>query len=310
MKTKTTMKTQITLKTIILSSLLPLFSTALASSEAPDTLMMVDTPSKVVITESPDGTMLNVTDSAAGTQKTFIVEYTSGAKVSTSQSINRSVFNIPALDGGDFADKYGRPRKGWTLSIDGVCVGLTNALDQTGGGGLQWSKSFEISWLSCLNVGYSTPHCRFYLGLGFDWRNYKSTINSRWLVPSSSKGVEWGSAPEGAVVRSTNLKVFSLQMPLMFVCPIPKTWLKFKGGPILCFNTHSSITGSYDDAAGNRCEFFTKNFRRNPVTLDIFGSFTYHNTIGVYVRYSPMKVLKNSSPINFTPFTVGVGFFI
>lgn len=299
-----------TTKTIISFFLLILSSTAFASSEVPDTLMIVDTPSKIVITESPDGTILNVTDSAAGAQKTFIVEYSPGAKVSTAQSTNRSLFQIPVLDGGKTGIKNGHNKGDWTMSIDGVCVGLTNALGQTGGGGLQWSKSFEISWLSCLNIGYTTPNCRFYLGLGFDWRNYKSTLNERWMVASPSKGVEWGSAPEGAVVKSTNLQVFSLQMPFMFVWSIPKTWLKFKGGPILCFNTHSSITGSYDNAAGNRCEFYTDNFKRNPVTLDIFGSFSYHNTIGFYVRYSPMKVLKDPSPINFTPFTIGVGFFI
>ena len=310
MTTLTTPKTLTTLKTISLSFILFLSATAFAASEAPDTLMMVDTPSKVIITESPEGTMLNVTDSVSGSQKTYIVEYASGSKVSTSQSTNRSVFKIPLLDGGEFANKCGKRGSGWTMSIDGVCVGLTNALGQTGGGGLQWSKSFEISWLSCLNVGYDTTNWRIYLGLGFDWRNYKSTLNGQWLVPSASKGVEWGSAPEGAVVRSTNLKVFSLQMPLMYVWAVPKSSLKFKGGPILCFNTHSSIKGSYDDEAGNRCEYITENFKRNPVTLDLFGSFTYHNAIGVYVRYSPMKVLKDPSPINFTPFTVGVGFFI
>lgn len=96
----------------------------------------------------------------------------------------------------------------------------------------------------------------------------------------------------------------------MYVWKVPMTAMRLRVGPILNFNTYSSIKGNYEDAAGNRCEYFTKNFDRNPVTVDFFGSISYHDVIGVYVRYSPMKVLKDPSPINFNPFTVGFSFLM
>lgn len=99
-------------------------------------------------------------------------------------------------------------------------------------------------------------------------------------------------------------------MPLLYEWKVPKSRLKLKLGTILNFNTYSSLKGVYDDSAGNRCEFFTKKFERNPTTLDFFGSISYRNALGIYFRYSPMKVLKDPSPINFTPFTIGVGFLI
>ncbi len=283
---------------------------AYASGEVTDTLMAVDSPSKVVITESSQGTRITVTDDKTGTEESYLVEYTPGAKVSTSRKTSFSIFNIPGLDCMNRTEKCGCLGSGWSVGTDGLCIGLNEAHGQKGGGGLQWSKSFEISWLSCVNVGYAFSRSRIYLGLGFDWRNYKATADRRWLVASESGGVEWGEAPEEANVRYSRLKVFSLQMPLLYEWRVPKSQLKLKLGPILNFNTYSSIKGVYDDAFGNRCEYFTKDFDRNHVTLDFFGSLSYGNAIGIYVRYSPMKVLKEPSPINFSPFTLGIGFVI
>ncbi|MDE6342182.1 MAG: hypothetical protein K2K93_07680 [Muribaculaceae bacterium] len=282
-------------------------------AEEPDTLLTVESPSRVIITESPEGMRLTVTDTDSLVKESFLVDYAPGAKVTTSRSSSVSIFKIPGFDYPGKPEKSCEDRSEnlWVASIDGVCIGLNNAMGQTGGGGLQWSKSFEISWLSCLNVGYRFSRSRIYLGLGFDWRNYRATADGRWMVADGNGGVAWGQAPEdAAAVRSSRLKVFSLQMPLMYTWVIPKTKLKWRVGPILNFNTYASLLGVYDDKAGNRCEYFTKDIDRNRVTVDFLGSLSYNSMFGIYVRYSPMKVLKESSPINFTPFTIGVGFFI
>lgn len=294
------------MKSLILILLVLVSFSPSVKAETPDTLLSVFNPDKVIITESSDGTRISVGDG----RESILIEYPDAASVRTSRSTSRSIFNIPGLPCGHHRDNCGCYDKGWTVGLDGVCIGLTDAVDQTGGGGLQWSKSFEINWLSCLNVGYRFSRSRIYLGLGFDWRNYKATAFSRWLEPDGDGGVRWGSAPQGASVRSTQLKVFSLQLPLMFVWRIPKSNLNWRMGPILNFNTYSSIKGIYDDSAGNRCEYFTKDFDRNPVTLDFFGSLSYHSAFGVYVRYSPMKVLKAASPINFIPFSLGFTFLL
>ena len=296
------------LRYITLSLLISLSTSAFA--ELPDTLLVVDTPSNVLITESPEGTHITVTDTENGTQNLHFVEYAPGAKVSTSRKSTKTIINFPGLDCLNKKERCGCSDSGLSIGMDGLCIGLNEAHGQTGGGGIQWSKSFEISWLSCINVGYAFSRSRIYLGLGFDWRNYKATADGKWLMPEASGGVEWGRAPEGALVKSTNLKVFSLQLPLMYSWRVPKSRLKLKLGPILNFNTYSSIKGIYDDAYGNRCEYFRKDFERNKVTLDFFGAISYHNALGIYVRYSPMKVLSTSSPINFTPFTLGFTFLL
>ncbi|MDE5585648.1 MAG: hypothetical protein K2I92_04795, partial [Muribaculaceae bacterium] len=193
----------------ILYLLLGCMSLQAEAQTSPDTLMSVSNPDKVIITESPAGTRVSVGD---GTES-ILIEYPDAASVKTSRSTSKSIFDLTGLPG--CSRKENRRHYGWALSIDGVCIGLTDALGQTGGGGLQWSKSFEISWLSCLNVVYDFSRSRVYLGLGFDWRNYKATAFGQWLEPDGDGGVRWGSAPEGASVRFSRLKVFSLQLPLM-----------------------------------------------------------------------------------------------
>lgn len=283
---------------LLLLMTLPLYS----QTNPSDTLLNVLNPEKVVITESPQGTRILLGEG----QESILIEYPDGANVKTSRHTSRSIFNFPGIPCRHKTESCGCLAYGWDLSVDGLCIGLTNPLGQTGGGGLQWSKSFEINWLSCLNFGYEFSRSRIYLGLGFDWRNYKATSDARWLQPDCNGGVEWGSAPEGTYVKATQLKVFSLQLPLMYTWRIPKSQLKWRMGPILNFNTYSSIKGIYDDHAGNRCEYFTKDFDRRPVTVDFFASLSYQTALGIYVRYSPMKVLCDASPINFTPLSVGI----
>ena len=293
-------------KLILTLLLLNILSFAKAQTSVSDTLLYVSNPDRVVITESPEGTRVSISDSG----ESVLIAYPDSAKISTYRRSSTLPFDLPFGYGKKGSESCGSSCDGWTVGFDGLCIGLNNALGQTGGGGLQWSKSFEINWLSCLNVGYAFSRSRIYLGLGFDWRNYKATADGHWLQPDGNGGVKWGSAPDGVHVKATQLKVFSLQLPLMYTWNIPKTHLRWRMGPILCFNTYSSIKGIYDDASGNHCEYFTRDFDRTPTTVDFFGSLSYHTFLGIYVRYSPMKVLKTASPINFTPLTLGVAFLL
>lgn len=272
-------------------------------SEVQDTLLNTDTPAVLVITEHSEGTLVKVKDRGSEHIDSVFIPYSAGSNVTTTQKTSGSVFKLPVF-GYD-----SREREGLIATISGLCIGLTNPIGQTGGRGIQWSKSFEISWLNCIAFGYNFSRSRLTLGLGFDWRNYKSTIGNHWLVTDGNGGIEWGAAPNGVHVRSTELHVFSLQMPLMYTWSIPKTRMVIRAAPIVCFNTSSSVKGIFNDAAGNKLEYYSKDFKRNPVTVDFFGALVYQG-VGIYVRYSPMKVLKNTSTINFNPFTIGFGFLI
>lgn len=274
-----------------------------AGIESPDTLLKMDSPSRIVITETHDGSVITVTgtDGENPFHSTIKTDYPDNSSVSSKQSVlNGSIFQLPGTES---------KRRGWKCYVDGITIGLTDASGQGGDGGLQWSKSIEAGWLSCLSAGYGWENTALTVGLGFDWRNYKITTSDRYLTPSPDKGIQWAPAsslPEGSRLLNSRLKVFSLQLPVLFRASIPRSRVKIKLGPVLNFNTYASLLTNYDDAGGNRVELFTKAIEPRRFTIDFFGSISLSNVVGVYVRYSPMKVMDATDGFNFRPLTIGV----
>lgn len=278
---------------------------AAAQQSIPDTLLHFDRPSKVIITENPNSTDFLISPIDGEGEQSISIAYIRDSKVKTKQQNRSNIFQIPYL-----SEECQSCRKGWSISMDGICLGLTNPLGQSGGGGIQWSKSFEICWLSCLNVNYQFSNSSISLGLGFDWRNYKTTLSDRCLNATEKGNVFWTKPENDINMRFSRLKVFCLQVPLLYRWSIPKSLLSMKLGGIACFNTHASLLNGFTDPNGNECECNISDINRRNFTADLFWSLTYDKAIGIYVRYSPMKVLKDPSPVNFNPLTVGIGFFI
>lgn len=235
-------------------------------------------------------------------EATVATEYPEESKVSSRQTTFRGSMLSLISDRGYGCCGNSR----WDLIMDGVCIGLNKASGIQPDGGLQWSKSFEISWLNCIGVSYAFGKTSVSLGLGFDWRNYKITTSDRILVATPGGGVTWSDVPEGSRVRNSRLKVFTLQLPLLFRAKIPGTSLYVKAGPVFDFNTYASLKTQYDDAEGNKCEIFTKELSPRRFTVDFFGSLSLCQAIGIYVRYSPMKVMDAADGLNFRPLTLGI----
>lgn len=277
-----------------------------AQTEQTDTLIKVDGPSQLTITEDESGMRVTV-EGKRGVEKfkmSAFTAYTENASVTASKNPGKKDW----LDrwGEGIVEKKNKGGCGWNVFMSGITIGLVNPMNQGSSGGLQWSKSFEIGWLSCFGVMYGNRRCTVSLGLGFDWRNYKITTTDKCLVANGRKGIEWGSYPLGCKGKNSRLKVFSLQLPLLYSWFVPKTDLVFKCGPVFNFNTYSSLKTTYEDADGNKIEDFTKAISPRRFTLDFFGSLSYKHTLGIYVRYSPMKVMDAPTTINFQPLSVGV----
>ncbi len=213
---------------------------------------------------------VTVTDSVSGECiDSVLTEYSSYASIKTDTDTGKGYFREkrPGHNILELCDNSSP----WGVSMLGVCVGLTNPLGQGSPEGLQWSKSFEISWLSCINVYYSFGRSDISFGLGFDWRNYKATTAGRRLVANDNKGIEWGEYPEGVTPKYSRLKVFSLQVPVLYRWSIPKSSLNLRIGPVLNFNTYASLLTVWDDPDGHKMEDFTKAISPRRFTVDFFG---------------------------------------
>lgn len=204
-------------------------------------------------------------------------------------------------------------RKGknqWKLVTGGLGFGLDGAISQPEGTGLQMGKSFEVLWLKALAAEYQFGNQSVSFGLGFDWKNFKMTgAPLRMVKQTSHGGITADEYPLGTEALNSTLKIFSLDVPILYSVELPKCRTKFTLGPVVNFNTYSSLKTNYINALGNKTTEFTKGMGQRYVTMELFGSVSW-NCVGLYLKGSPFKAMKSYSDINFHPLTVGVIFFM
>lgn len=292
---------------LILSALI-ISGVSVSFAQKPDTLLNVVNPSRVVVTEEPKGVSITVKGKPGDSDfiSTVKVNYPEESMVKSRQS------TFLKKVGGIFGEPLTvntRCNCGskWDIIVDGVCLGLTNSTGFNESYGPEWSKSIEIGWLSCLGVGVFNKNYGFTLGIGFDWRNYKVTTSNKQLTVNADRGLALIDYPSGSRPKNSRLKVFSLQFPLLYRLSIPKTSLKVNIGPIFNFNTYASVKTIFINSEGTKISNFSKDIDQRLFTVDFFGSVSVSNTVGVYVRYSPMKVIDAAHSLNMRPLTIGIG---
>lgn len=285
---------------------LPLSTILAAPSEPVDTLIHIGRPSNIIISESESGITVKFKDlESTGESTILIADYNKNGTVFTSQQFNRHqelAFNRCA-----FGVKHNSHIE---VITGGINIGLVNSLDQPSGMGLQWSKSFEIGWLNALAVRYNYKTISLSLGIGFDWRNYKMTGSSHYMVKDPENGIGLHPYPQSVTPGSSRIKIFSLGFPLLYSQKIPGTTLAFTAGAILNVNTHASLLTRYRNDKGNDIEEYAEGIMHRRVSYDIYGSVTLYKNIGIYVRYSPQTVLKHPTAPEFKPLSVGLSFFL
>ena len=272
-----------------------------------NTILHNDDTHKMVITESPSGlkvTSVSLTDSVEST--VFFKPYDNDVNITSRQGTQR----IKALDNSIISlnpERHESNRHWWDVVSGGLAVGLVNPTAQPANFGLQWGKSFELSWLNILAVKYGYRSIGFSLGIGIDWRNYRMSGGNIRMIPNGEGGVGLAPYPEGSLPKSSRIKVFSLGIPLLYSQRIAKrTYLQ--AGAIVNFNTHASLLTKYTSPEGNSISESTNSIHHRRVTVDYFGSFTWHG-IGMYARYSPHNVLLGHGSPRINPLSVGIILF-
>lgn len=273
-------------------------------SDTPDTLINVTTPARIVITENSRESSIRIIPNDGSDEINVTTTYPNSV---TTVKANRFMLE-DYLDNGFLKNKDEDDR--WSFNMQGVCLGFNRTLECPQSSYFQTSRSLEICWMSCLGVNYRfSKVASLSMGLGFDWRNYKSAISDRYLFQTENKGITINQAPKDQKIINSRVKIFSLQVPLLLKLKVPSSSLRFKFGPIVCFNTHASVLTKLNSSTDRDSEVSSSvsSSALNPrdVTLDAFASISLDSTIGLYVRYSPMKMFQKSSPVNFTPLSMG-----
>lgn len=141
------------------------------------------------------------------------------------------------------------------------------------------------------------------VGIGVDWKNYRME-NDKYFSINDQNVTSINEKSNNMNINFSRIKVFSITVPVLYHF---NHWKKFgfEIGPVINFNTHSSLKTRYtlDNA---KCKDTSDKVNVKPVTVDFL--FVLHTpSLKAYVKYCPFDLLKNNYGPKFQSLTIGLG---
>ena len=169
-------------------------------------------------------------------------------------------------------------------------------------------------------IGFELEVCRWYnrtrkqhfsFGVDLDWRNYRAKGRQRFVQDEAGNLVMSVYPTEASRTYSSRIKTFSVGIPLRYTFILPKHW-RADVAAVVRFNTFATAESYYDvpDAAlqvKHHVKESYSHLHQQPVSVDLKARIHWR-WLGVYVSYSPCKVLNADYGPKFSPLSVGASF--
>ena len=196
-----------------------------------------------------------------------------------------------------------------TELVMSLAAGFCTAVGTPDGISIPVGPSWEIDWTIAEFRYRLKEKMGHYLSVGFglDWRNYRMT-NQHRFVKDDNGNISVEGYPNGSNPKFSRIKVLSLTVPFQYHYYLKgNSFIKgFSFGPVLNFNTYSSIKTRYS-VNGEKQKEFAKDLHKNPVTVDFMVKLRM-KYFGFYAKYSPCNVLDTTYGPKFKSMSFGVYF--
>lgn len=285
---------------------------AAKADNANDTIFSAYKADSIIVAERADGLYVTIIDKDEPSHHRTIVQSYSSERVVKTRTRRtcgyEGVWNHLFGD-NDNIEKVSTPGH-WDAICGGFGVGLSTAINSRTQLSVPFGKSFEVQWLYVLGARYRIPGTQssINIGAGLSYRNFRTTTGD--MLALSVGGVTLTPYPEGATPKSSQLDVWSVTAPLVWRINLPWTLygpgkMSMMLGAIGVYNMSGSIHNTWLDAAGNKVRQNPENSYIRRFTAEFIGAIYVNSWLGLYVRYSPMAVLRTGSP-QFRPLTTGL----
>ena len=267
-----------------------------------DTIIVVNNAKKVTIEKKRNSMFVKVEGSDDNPDYFYSqrMEVDSTAAVIIEENNADWDFNIPFINKKSKTKKYRR-----NLCVGGFGFGVVNAMDAPEGMDVDMGSSYELSLDHLLRFNYNIlPTTSVSMGFGMTWRNYRMTGSTRFIKEGDKLFL--GAYPEGADIKFSRLKVFSLTVPFMIIQSLGRK-VVFSVGPVVNFNTHASLKTRYT-LNGEKVKETDNNIHQNRMTIDLMAKLRF-NSLGVYAKYSPSDILNTEFGPKFRSFSAGITLF-
>lgn len=270
---------------LLLMLIIPFFSTAQTTPEPPDTVKLIEGAKKVTVSRSGATTLIEVEKPTEYGQDTFSYKVTVEEDDDSEPSFD---FEIP-LGIGKKKEKT-RTRSHIQTSafvLGNVYFGQRfNYYDK---GNVK--NSFEVGVRNLIGLRWSrgdyTPS--FSIGLGFGAQRYSARQGFMYVKEGSDLLLL--PAGEGMEVSSTDLQVWSFQIPLLFTIPIGRE-VEFVAGAVGCFNTYARACTEVK-IGSSKYKTTYKGLQQRLFTPELTASIGVCDIIGVYASWSPMTLFQS-----------------
>ena len=268
-----------------------------------DTTIVVNNAKKVTIEKSNYSLAVKVEGTAENPSYFYSqqMEVDSTAAVISKKNTDWD-FTIP------FVNKKKKIERNYYIArnITTIGIGMVNGINASDELNIDMGASFELSvdnlLKSCFHL---TPSTTFSLGVGATCRNYRMTGNTRFVKEGNNLFLD--KYPEGAEIKFSRLKTFSITVPLMIHQAISQR-IALSVGHVVNINTYGSLKTRYvlnDEKILEK----SKDIRQNSATIDYMAKI-HLGDIGLYAKYSPSSVLNPEFGPKFSSFSAGICWFI
>ena len=290
------------LKSIILTATAIIGLNLYTTAQSTDSVTTIIGAERVLVIDNSDGLKTIVTTS----EDEKIYEHSYGP--------NSTVISHFSHTGFSFSGNRNRKESAiqWDVIAGGLGFGFCSAPGAPEAAGIEMGKSFELSWLKIMAVQAKNRYGNsFSLGVGINWRNYRTTLGNRFIVNDGQ--VDLDDYPAGSQALLSRIKIFSVQFPLLYHQKLPfgitKEKISFELGPIFNLNTHASVLSAWKDGSTD-AEYKVNGINIRPFTIDLFAMLNLWSFGGIYARYTPYNALTGNNLVNFHQFSTGLMFFM
>lgn len=270
-----------------------------------DTLTIAS-PQKVVVANTHNGYTITATDidSTYRYERTFNADGTASVRKDTVENKQPGVVKAMRKMMKNFNPHWSGLELGWVAST-GTKTGGLNGVD--GAKGKLW-QSWEIA-LGLMEFSMPIGHKGFgcFTGIGLDWKNIRLKGDKAFYKDPETGTTSVVDKPEGIDLKYSRVHIFSITVPLMFEWQTPKNkgndfWIN--AGAEIHFNPYTTYRTKWREGSV-KCEDMTYKTKQQPVTVDLKMGLGA-GSLGLFVKYSPMKVIRSGYGPDFCPLSFGV----
>ena len=277
---------------------------ATAAFAAENDTLIIEKPQRVTIITSDSLQSIRV----KGKEGDNHFDYQNTIQLIDSNYVSTETYNKSLWDLMPFGQKNEDDDDNTELVMS-LAAGFCTAVGTPDGISIPVGPSWEIDWTIAEFRYRLKEKMRHYLSVGFglDWRNYRMT-NQHRFVKDDNGNISVEGYPNGSNPKFSRIKVLSLTVPFQYHYYLKgNSFVKgFSFGPVLNFNTYSSIKTRYS-VNGEKQKEFAKDLHKNPVTVDFMVKLRM-KYFGFYAKYSPCNVLDTTYGPKFKSVSFGVYF--